>query len=271
MLPDFIPDMPIVGVQLFQLAGEGVGVGGRELGFAEAADGVEHVQRPAALGDGNVFQRFDATELRADFLHRRDAAFGDDGDAGFDRDAAQGDISANPADTTCRDGKRVTFDDGRRRKGEARNEQQIFDAPRRQIVVHEIKVRRLVIPNRVHHRLIRAVGHAVAEARLLAFELIPELAIRTGEIAGLGVVAQAIQFRRRTIRAIKIMLAPGFCDDTGALRAAVVSRRQCTGHGNFHWQFSYLTSTPARMANCARPIPFRYQIPILRAYFLARW
>jgi hypothetical protein len=39
--------------------------------------------------------------------------------------------------------------------------------------VQEIKVRRLVVPNRVHHRFIRAIGHAVAEAGLLAFALIP--------------------------------------------------------------------------------------------------
>jgi hypothetical protein len=72
-------------MQQFQFAGEDVGVGGRELtrsrplarssrtfafsqipfavsqtaqvSFAEAADGVEHVQRPAASGNGNVFQR----------------------------------------------------------------------------------------------------------------------------------------------------------------------------------------------------------------------
>ena len=55
--------MPIIRMQLFQLAGKDVGVCGRERRFAEAADGVEHVQRPAALGDGNLRQRFDATEL----------------------------------------------------------------------------------------------------------------------------------------------------------------------------------------------------------------
>jgi hypothetical protein len=39
----------IIGMELFPFAGEGVGVGGRERRFAEAADGVEHVRRPAAL------------------------------------------------------------------------------------------------------------------------------------------------------------------------------------------------------------------------------
>jgi hypothetical protein len=40
------------------------------------------------------------------------------------------------------------------------------------------------VANRVHHRLICAVGDRVAEARLLAFKLIPELAIRTREVNG---------------------------------------------------------------------------------------
>jgi len=47
----------------------------------------------------------------------------------------------------------------------------------------------------VHHRRVRAVRDAVADARLLAFELIPETAGRTGIIAGLRVVPQPGQFR----------------------------------------------------------------------------
>jgi hypothetical protein len=34
------------------IGGEGVGIGGRELVFAEAADGVEHIQRPAPKAFG---------------------------------------------------------------------------------------------------------------------------------------------------------------------------------------------------------------------------
>ena len=67
LLPDFIADVAIVGMQLLKFPLEDVGVRSRELGFTEAADGVEHVQCPAALGDGNVLQRFDATELYPDF------------------------------------------------------------------------------------------------------------------------------------------------------------------------------------------------------------
>ncbi len=55
-------------MQLFQFPLEDVGVGGCEFGFAEAADGVQHIQRPPALGDGNILQRLHATELFSDFL-----------------------------------------------------------------------------------------------------------------------------------------------------------------------------------------------------------
>jgi len=96
LLADFGPDISIIWMKPLQFAGEGVGVGGRERRFAEAADGVEHVQRPAALGDGNFIQRFDATELRADFGCRGNLAFGDDGDAGFGGDTLCVNIKNRP-------------------------------------------------------------------------------------------------------------------------------------------------------------------------------
>ena len=45
----------VVRVQFGQLALKGIDIRSRELGFAEAADGVEDIQCPAALGDGNIF------------------------------------------------------------------------------------------------------------------------------------------------------------------------------------------------------------------------
>jgi len=81
LLADFIADMAVVGMQLLQFAGEDVNIGSREspspIGWERVADrpgegqpsyNVQYVQRPAALGDGNVFQRFDAKELFADFI-----------------------------------------------------------------------------------------------------------------------------------------------------------------------------------------------------------
>jgi len=38
LLADFIFDVAIIGMEFFQFAGEGVGVGGRKFSFAEAAD-----------------------------------------------------------------------------------------------------------------------------------------------------------------------------------------------------------------------------------------
>ena len=94
LLADFIPHVAIIGMKFFQFAGEGVGVGGCKFGAirkrwratavqnADACAGdlriarsvlecasplalflrepphnVQHVQGPAALGDGNFFQQ----------------------------------------------------------------------------------------------------------------------------------------------------------------------------------------------------------------------
>ena len=90
LLADFIADVAIVGVKLFQFAGEGVNVrGGEGVGrdaslrrprtarasrpyLAKPPHNVQHVQGPTALGDGNFFQRFDALEFFADFGGRND-------------------------------------------------------------------------------------------------------------------------------------------------------------------------------------------------------
>jgi len=53
-------------MKLFQLAGEGVGVGGRELRFAKAADGVENLQRPAALRGFDFTRPFDVAGVALD-------------------------------------------------------------------------------------------------------------------------------------------------------------------------------------------------------------
>ena len=54
LLPNFIPDMAVVGMKLFQLMGECIGVGGRELRFAETPDGIENVQSPASFFGFNL-------------------------------------------------------------------------------------------------------------------------------------------------------------------------------------------------------------------------
>jgi len=57
-------------MEFFQLAGEGVGVGGRKLRFAEAADSIEHVQRRASLW---VFRAESAHEI-GNQAYRQDQA-----------------------------------------------------------------------------------------------------------------------------------------------------------------------------------------------------
>jgi hypothetical protein len=110
--------------------------------FATVTDrryNIEYVQGPAALGDGNIFQRFNAAELRAHFFRRNDdggsrpvlrsstaeggresaltfpafsrknwsgltsaATSDNNGNPRLDRDAIQGEITANPAGTAGR-------------------------------------------------------------------------------------------------------------------------------------------------------------------------
>lgn len=64
LLADFVADVPIAGMQFLQSRGQGVRILVGEFGFAEAADGGEDVQGPAALIDGNILEGFDALELR---------------------------------------------------------------------------------------------------------------------------------------------------------------------------------------------------------------
>jgi len=96
LLADFVADVAIIGMEFFQFAGEGVGVHGCKLGFSKAADGVEYVQRPATLGDGNFFQWFYPLESVTDFGCRGNPAFGDNEDAGFGGNAPCANIKNRP-------------------------------------------------------------------------------------------------------------------------------------------------------------------------------
>ena len=100
--------------------------------------------------------------------------------------------------------------------------------------MHEIKVRCLVLSNCIHHGAVRTVCDGIANASLLAFKLVPETAIRAGIITSLGVVAQSSQLRGRAVRAVKIILAPGFGDDAGALGTALVGVTQFASHREIH-------------------------------------
>lgn len=101
------------------------------------------------------------------------------------------------------------------------NQQQIADAPRDQIVMQEKIARYAVFLDGLHHCVVGAVADGFADARLFAFELIPESASRTFVIAGFGAGLEPIQFGRRTIRAIKVFRAPCFRDVAGLLRTAL--------------------------------------------------
>lgn len=179
LLADFVFDVAVVGVKLFHFTGEGVGVGCGEFLFAEAANGVENVQGPAAFLRFDFGQRFDAAELCADIFRGRNLAFGDDGNSGVGGNAVECDVAADPTGAACSDCQRLAFDDGGSRKGETGYEQQVLHAPGQQLVLHEIEIGCGIIADRFQHRTVSTVVDVIANARLLTFELIPETATRT--------------------------------------------------------------------------------------------
>lgn len=136
-----------------------------------------------------MFKGFDFAELCADGVGRGDGLVFDDLDSGVNGDAVQSDVATDPSGAARGDGKGFAFDDGGGRKGEVWNEEQILDAPSCQFIMHEEEVWRLVVPDGVHHGLIRTVRHGTAYQRFLAFKLIPESAIGAGKVAGFGVMA----------------------------------------------------------------------------------
>jgi hypothetical protein len=95
-------------MQLFKLPLEDVGVGGCELGFAEAADGVEHVQRPAPFFGFDFAERLHALESLAHFAFRQGRAFSNNGNPSFDGNTIQSKIAANPTGTARRGRKRLS-------------------------------------------------------------------------------------------------------------------------------------------------------------------
>jgi len=63
LLADFIADVAVVGMEFFKLAGESVG--GRELGFAEAADVAASRQSAANMSRNSKMAAFSRKPLRS--------------------------------------------------------------------------------------------------------------------------------------------------------------------------------------------------------------
>ena len=80
-----------------------------------------------------------------------------------------------------------------------RNEQQIYYVPRHKIIVQEKEAWRAVFLDGFHHCAVSAIADGIADARFLAFELIPKSAGETFVIAGFGAGLEPVQFGRGTI------------------------------------------------------------------------
>src|SRR5690349_14258698 len=107
-------------MEFFQFAGEGINIGGGEVSsrsrrkeagpfpgseprlvtssptIHQPSHNVEHIQCPATHLDGNIFQRFDVTELFPDFARWCDPSFRNDRNPGIYRDTIQGKIASHP-------------------------------------------------------------------------------------------------------------------------------------------------------------------------------
>jgi len=214
LLPDFVADMPVFGMQLLEMGFQCVQVLVAELFFVQRTDCGEDFEEPPALLDADFFQRFDPMEFLAHFLRWHDncssrcqsaltfrmsrltsaaTAGADDFNPRLGGDAMQRNVAANPPGAARGGGQRRTLDDGRRRKGEAGNQQQIFDGPGGEVVMEKIKIWGLVIVDGVHHGRVRAVGYRVSDARFLPLQLKPEFAVGAGKITRPRVVAQPAQ------------------------------------------------------------------------------
>ena len=71
LLADFVANVTVVRMELLEFAFKGVNVRVGE-GDGQPSDDVEDVEGPAALGDRDFLEGFDAAEAFADFLGRED-------------------------------------------------------------------------------------------------------------------------------------------------------------------------------------------------------
>ena len=112
LLADFVADVAVVGMQLFQLAVKGVNVFVLELRLAEATNDVQHVQRPATLRGFDFANGLKLVVTCANLgrLGRRTSS--DDWNSGFRCDAAQVYVAAHPTGAARCRRKRLPLDDG---------------------------------------------------------------------------------------------------------------------------------------------------------------
>ena len=87
LLADFVADMAVVWMKLFQLTSESVNIFVGEFGLTELSYDVQHVQRPAALRGFDFADGFEPGVTGADLGGVSWQTGGNDGDASFGRDA----------------------------------------------------------------------------------------------------------------------------------------------------------------------------------------
>jgi hypothetical protein len=217
-------DVLVAGIEIAEMPFEGVDLVKGEIAFAKGLHALHDVEQPTAR-----FRRLVSEEERLlpfcedDFLGADEAVLHDMNLARL-WDAAEQDIRPDPASAPRSERQRFSFLDDLADKKVFRNDEQINDCKRLEIVVHQKQVWIVARSQTLAFRLERAVDNPRSEFALLALQFELFAAGGTEEIRQWTVVREGRNLRIAAVRAIGPCADPGFRPSASALRAAGVGR-----------------------------------------------
>ncbi len=234
LLADFGADVAIAGMKKLEARFEGIGFGEGEIGFVEIAECGEEVEKPAAAGDGERFERTKASVGAADDVRAGGLAIANDVDSGVKGDAGEDDIAADPSGAASLRAKRFSLFNGGKRESEARDEDEIADAPEVWFIVHGEEIGGAAGKDGAAHGEVGGVYDTVAKGMGLGFELKGGAAGEAMVIDGGRIGGGRLKARGITAGAEEICGGPGFCGDAGALGFAFVAVEAGAGESEEH-------------------------------------
>lgn len=152
----------------------------------------------------------------------------------MDRDSVEHDVAANPARAPSGCSQRRAALDGRKGESKPRDQDHALDRPRREVVVHHVKIGRAVFQNGALHFGECRVHDSVAQGLGLALELERGIARRTDIVDGSCALGRRLQTRRFAGWTKEILCAPRFRPDAGTLRSALVAFEASGGQMQIH-------------------------------------
>jgi hypothetical protein len=225
-------DVLVAGIEIAEMAFEGVDLFNREITLAERLHAFHHIEQPAAR-----LPRFTSEEKRSlpvrkdQFLRANETVLDDMNLAGL-RHAAEQDIRADPARASRSGGQRLSFLDDLADEKMLRYNEQIDDRKRLEIVIHQKQIRIVARGQTLTFRLEGAIDDPRSEFAFLALEFELLAAGRAEEIRERTVVGEGGNLRVAAVWAISPCAHPGFGPCPGALRTAGIG-----GLGFFEAEF----------------------------------